>query len=308
MAAYLKPSWEKTLKAAVPSAVPAKAGTSTSELDSGIDQTAKMYIGGKQVRPDGGYSREVWAGRRLLGLVPEGNRKDIRNAVEAARAAAGWERQSAHGRAQVLYYLAENLQAQRARFIATLAPFASAKAAAAELQASVERLFDFAAWADKVDGAVHQPPMHGVTLALHEAVGHIAVIAGDEAPLLGLISLVAPALAMGNRVIAVPSRRQPLVAAELYAVLETSDLPGGVLNLVTGDADALADTLAAHADVDALWWPSATPAQCQRVEALSVSNLKRTWVGAAAAASMDDARTLLEQAVQVKNVWVPYGV
>jgi aldehyde dehydrogenase (NAD+) len=273
-----------------------------------IDRTAKLYIGGKQVRPDGGYSREVWAGQRLLGLVPEGNRKDIRNAVEAARAAAGWERQSAHGRAQVLYYLAENLLAQRARFVDALAPFSNARAAAAEVQAGVERLFDFAAWADKYDGAVHQPPLYGVTLALHEPVGHIAVIASDEAPLLGLIALVAPAIAMGNRVVAVPSSRQPLVAAELYSVLDTSDVPAGVVNLVTGDHDTLADTLAAHADVDALWWPAATPAQCRRVEALSVSNLKRTWVGAAAAATLDDARSVLEQAVQVKNVWVPYGV
>jgi aldehyde dehydrogenase (NAD+) len=273
-----------------------------------IDRTAKLYIGGKQVRPDGGYSREVWAGQRLLGLVPEGNRKDIRNAVEAAGAAAGWERQSAHGRAQVLYYLAENLLAQRARFVDALAPFSNARAAAAEVQAGVERLFDFAAWADKYDGAVHQPPLYGVTLALHEPVGHIAVIASDEAPLLGLIALVAPAIAMGNRVVAVPSSRQPLVAAELYSVLDTSDVPAGVVNLVTGDHDTLADTLAAHADVDALWWPAATPAQCRRVEALSVSNLKRTWVGAAAAATLDDARSVLEQAVQVKNVWVPYGV
>ena len=263
---------------------------------------------GKQTRPDGGYSREVWAGKKLLGLVPEGNRKDIRNAVEAARAATGWERQSAHGRAQVLYYLAENLQAQRARFVEVLAPFSNAKAAAAEVQASVERLFDFAAWADKYDGAVHQPPMHGVTLALHEAVGNIAVIASDEAPLLGLIALIAPAIAMGNRVVAVPSSVQPLVAAALYGVLDTSDVPAGVVNLVTGDPNTLADTLAAHAEVDALWWPAATPAQCRRVEALSVSNLKRTWVGAAAAASLDDPRSLLEQAVQVKNVWVPYGV
>ncbi len=273
-----------------------------------VDRTAKLYIGGKQTRPDGGYSREVWAGKRLLGLVPEGNRKDIRNAVEAARVATGWEKQSAHGRAQVLYYLAENLQAQRARLVDTLAPFSSAKAAAAEVQASVECLFDYAAWADKYDGAVHQPPMHGVTLALHEAVGQIAVIAGDDAPLLGLIGLIAPAIAMGNRVIAVPSSRQPLIAAELYPLLDTSDVPAGVVNLVTGDPDTLADTLAAHADVDALWWPAATPAQCQRVEALSVSNLKRTWVGAVAAGGLDDPRSVLEQAVQVKNVWVPYGV
>ncbi len=287
---------------------PAAAATLVAADPKAIDRTAKLYIGGKQVRPDGGYSREVWAGKTLLGLVPEGNRKDIRNAVEAARAAASWERQSAHGRAQVLYYLAENLQAQRGRFVELLAPFSSPAAAADEVQAAVERLFDFAAWADKYDGAVHQPPMHGVTLALHEAVGNIAVIAGDDAPLLGLMALVAPAIAMGNRVVAVPSSRQPLVAAELYQVLETSDVPAGVINLVTGDPDTLADTLAAHAEVDALWWPAATAAQCRKVEALSASNLKRTWVGAGAAAALGDPRAMLEHAVQVKNVWVPYGV
>ena len=314
---YLKPIAGKPaakVAKAAKSANAAKAGkpmaaaTLVAADPNAIDRTAKLYIGGKQVRPDGGYSREVWAGKTLLGLVPEGNRKDIRNAVEAARAAASWERQSAHGRAQVLYYLAENLQAQRARLVELLAPFSSPAAAADEVQASVERLFDFAAWADKYDGAVHQPPMHGVTLALHEAVGNIAVIADDDAPLLGLIALIAPAIAMGNRVVAVPSRRQPLVAAELYQVLETSDVPGGVVNLVTGDADALAETLAAHAEVDALWWPAATQAQCQKVEALSVSNLKRTWVGAGAAAALQDPRAMLEHAVQVKNVWVPYGV
>jgi aldehyde dehydrogenase (NAD+) len=299
----------KATKAAAKSTKAAKASTALVAADpNAIDRTAKLYIGGKQTRPDGGYSREVWAGNTLLGLVPEGNRKDIRNAVEAARAAAGWARNSAHGRAQVLYYLAENLQAQRQRFIEVLAPFSSEAAAAAEVQAAVECLFDFAAWADKYDGAVHQPPMHGVTLALHEPVGQIGVIAADDAPLLGLVALIAPAIAMGNRVVAVPSRRQPLVAAELYQVLDTSDVPAGVVNLVTGDADALAETLASHAEVDALWWPGATPAQCQKVEALSVSNLKRTWVGDSAAASLHDLQAALEQAVQVKNVWVPYGV
>ncbi|RVU49853.1 aldehyde dehydrogenase family protein [Rubrivivax rivuli] len=309
---YLKPiaaKGAKATKSAVKSAKTAKASTALVAADpNAIDRTAKLYIGGKQTRPDGGYSREVWAGNTLLGLVPEGNRKDIRNAVEAARAAAGWARNSAHGRAQVLYYLAENLQAQRQRFVELLAPFSSEAAAAAEVQAAVECLFDFAAWADKHDGAVHQPPMHGVTLALHEPVGQIGVIAPDDAPLLGLVALIAPAIAMGNRVVAVPSRRQPLVAAELYQVLDTSDVPGGVVNLVTGDADALAETLASHAEVDALWWPGAAAAQCAKVEALSVSNLKRTWVGEAAAASLHDLHTVLEQAVQVKNVWVPYGV
>jgi aldehyde dehydrogenase (NAD+) len=204
----------------------------------------------------------------------------------------------------VLFYWAENLQAQGGRFVDALAPLVGRTGGQAEVQAAVESLFAAAAWADKHEGAVHQPPMHGVTLALHEPIGTLAIIARDERPLAGLIELVAPAVAMGNRVVAVPSRLQPLVAAELYQVLDTSDLPGGVVNLVTGDADTLADVLAAHADVDALWWPAATPAQASRTETLSVSNLKRMWTGE----PVFDIRRCLEQAVQVKNVWVPYGV
>jgi aldehyde dehydrogenase (NAD+) len=269
-----------------------------------IDRTPKLYIGGQQLRPDGGTSREVWVGNRLLGVVPEGNRKDIRHAVEAARAAAGWERQTAHGRAQVLYYLAENLAAQQARLVDLLSAVQPRAAARAEVQAAVECLFAAAAWADKFDGAVHQPPLRGLTLALHEPLGIIGVIAPDAPPLLGLLQLAAPAIALGNRVVAVPSATLPLVAAELYALLDTSDLPGGVLNLVTGAPDELADTLAAHADVEAFWWPSAAPAQVARVQRLSAGNLKRTWVGEA----VGDMRAVLEQAVQVKNLWVGYGV
>jgi aldehyde dehydrogenase (NAD+) len=291
-----------------------RSETSRPEDGPPIDRTPKLYIGGKQVRPDSGYSRSVYAGERLLGVVPEGNRKDIRNAVEAARAAAGWERQSAHGRAQVLYYLAENLHAQAARFVDVLAPVAGAPAARAEVDASVERLFAYAAWADKYDGAVHQPPMHGVVMALHEPMGTIGIVATDHAPLLGLLSLVAPAIAMGNRVVALPSSTQPLVAAELYALLDTSDVPAGVVNLITGDHDTLADTLAAHADVEAFWWfcgPGSTRAH--RVEAASAGNLKRTWTTPPPdfdwfVREQAEGPAFLEQAVQVKNVWVPYGV
>ena len=280
--------------------------------DHGIDRTPKLYIGGKQVRPDSGYSRELRLGTRLLGIVPEGNRKDIRNAVEAARAASAWERQSAHGRAQVLYYLAENLDAQRVRLVQALGAVGGSAKAELELQAAVEHLFAAAAWCDKFDGAVHQPPLRGVALALHEPIGVIGCVADDDAPLLGLIAMMAPAIAMGNRVVAVPSRTMPLIAAELYAVLDTSDVPDGVVNLVTGDADVLGDVLAAHGDVDALWWHGATTEQARRVEALSAANLKRTWV----TTSTPDwhrpgyaaARSILEQAVQIKNLWVPYGV
>jgi aldehyde dehydrogenase (NAD+) len=285
--------------------------TPTAQVPA-IDRSAKLYIGGKQVRPDGGYGRELRIGGRLLGVVPEGSRKDIRNAVEAARAAVAWERQTAHGRAQVLFYLAENLSAQGDRLVRCLAPLAGAAVAGREVQATIERVFTWAAWCDKYDGAVHQPPVHGVTLALREALGTIGVVASASAPLLGLVSLLAPAIATGNRVVAVPSSTMPLVAAELYAVLDTSDVPAGVVNLVTGDADALADVLAAHADVDAFWWLGASQAQMRRVEALSASNLKRTWVTADAPDWFDrgqgEGRAFLEQAVQVKNVWVPYGV
>lgn len=305
---YLRPvAAAAPRSAAVKKAAPLRHVVFAAE-EQAIDRTPKLYIGGRQLRPDSGYSREVWAGasgrQRLLGMVPEGNRKDIRNAVEAARAAAGWERQTAHGRAQVLYYLAENLAAQHARLVELLSALQPRAAARAEVQAAVECLFAAAAWADKFDGAVHQPPLRALTLALHEPLGVIGVIAPDAPALLGLLQLVAPALALGNRVVAVPSATLPLVAAEHYALLDTSDLPGGVLNLVTGPVDELADTLAGHADVEAFWWPSATPAQAARVQRLSAGNLKRTWVGEA----VGELRAVLDQAVQVKNVWVGYGV
>ena len=293
-------------------AAPAAKTRGEVQEECGVDRTPKLYIGGKQVRPDSGYSRAVYAGKRLLGVVPEGNRKDIRNAVEAARGASAWERNSPHGRAQVLYYLAENLQAQAERLTACLAQATTAKQAARELDASVQRLFSYAAWADKYDGAVHQPPMHGVVLAMNEAIGVIGLVAPDEAPLLGLLSLVAPAIAMGNRVVAVPSNTQPLIAAELYALLDTSDVPAGVVNLVTGPADTLADTMAAHADIDALWWHCGPGERAKRIEALSVSNLKRMWTTPPAGRDWFDASAegseFLEQAVHVKNIWVPYGV
>ncbi|MDE2369343.1 MAG: aldehyde dehydrogenase family protein [Burkholderiales bacterium] len=278
-----------------------------------IDRTAKLYINGAQARPDGGYSREVRVGEALLGLVPEGNRKDIRNAVEAARNAAAWTAQSAHGRAQVLYFMAENLMAQRDRFVSRLAQVQRADAAEREVETCVRRLFHYAAWADKYDGRVHRPPLHGIVTALPEALGVIGIGCPQEAPLLGLVALVAPAIALGNRVVAVPSTVLPLAATDFYQVLDTSDLPGGVVNLVTGDADALLATLAGHADVDAIWRHDGDAAGCAQVEKLSAANLKRTWVGGARGRDwFDDAQgagpEFLRQSCQIKNVWVPYGV
>ncbi len=279
-----------------------------------IDRTAKLYVGGKQARPDSGYSRTIHgAAGEFLADIGEGSRKDIRNAVEAAHKASGWAKATAHNRAQVLYYIAENLAVRADEFAERIAAQTGSKNAEKEVQASIERLFYWAAWADKYDGQAHQPPMHGITVALNEPVGVIGIVCPNENPLLGFISLVAPALALGNRVVAVPSEAHPLSALDLYQVLDTSDLPGGALNIVTGAADELARTLASHFDVDAVWRHDGSEAGCAEVERLSAESLKRTWTGGAKGRDWFDTkqaagRTVLQHASQVKNVWIPYGV
>ncbi len=270
-----------------------------------------MYVGGRQVRPDGGTSRAVLGpGGRLLGHVGIGNRKDIRNAVEAAHKAAGWARTTGHLRAQILYYIAENLSARRGEFAERLQSMqgGGSSAARAEVEASIDRLFTWAAWADKNDGAVHQVPIRGVALAINEPVGVIGILCADEAPLLGLISTIAPAIAMGNTVVAVPSWAFPLAATDFYQVLDTSDLPGGVVNIVTGEHPVLAKTLAEHDDVEAVWSFSSSGIS-QMIEAASIGNLKRSWVNNGMARDWRDAdaRAFLRHATDVKNIWIPWG-
>src|SRR5207302_9873137 len=142
-----------------------------------IDRTVKLYIGGKQARPDSGYSMEVRDGNgRLLGEVPLGNRKDIRNAVEAARKASGWSKGTAHNRAQVLYYMAENFSQRRDEISRALASAVGEAQAAAEVNSGIERIFTFASWADKFEGAVHDPPFRNVTIAMNEPIGTVAII------------------------------------------------------------------------------------------------------------------------------------
>jgi aldehyde dehydrogenase (NAD+) len=274
-----------------------------------IDRTPKLFIGGKQTRPDQGYSRQIRSpDGALIGEAPEGNRKDIRNAVEAAHAAQGWGRGSGHLRAQILYYIAENLAARTDEFARRLASM-TGRDGRAEVDATVARLFTYAAWADKWDGAVHQVPMRGVTLAMHEPVGVLGLVAPDAYPLLGFVSLVAPAVALGNTVIAVPSEPHPLAATDLYSVFETSDLPAGVVNIVTGARETLARVLAEHADVDGLWY-CGSPAGAKPLEEASAENMKRTWV-LAERAWLDrregEGREFLRRATEVKNIWIPYG-
>ncbi|MCT4684729.1 MAG: aldehyde dehydrogenase family protein [Roseicyclus sp.] len=278
----------------------------------GLDRTAKLYIGGKQARPDGGYSHPVWSKRgALLGHAGIGNRKDIRNAVEAARGAGAWARASAHNRAQVLYYIAENLSARGEEFARRIRELTACSAARAEAEVarSIDRLFSYGAWADKMDGRVANVPIRGVALAMREPVGVIGALAPDEAPLLGAISLIAPAIAMGNRVVLVPSQPCPLAATDLYQVLDTSDLPGGVVNIVTGPSHELGMTLARHLDVDALW-SFAGGVDAGALETASAGNLKRTWINRAApdwTGPEAEGRAFLDQATEVRTIWVPYG-
>jgi len=325
---YVRPAWEVSSAEKFPIAISAdqndaqvtdisetKAnGAGSLPLLPAIDRTPKLFIKGKQVRPDSGYSRVVYGpGGRVIGQVGEGNRKDIRNAVEAAHAASGWATNTAHNRAQVLYYIAENLAVRESEFAQRIVQQTGCRLAEAlkEVEVSLSRLFSYAAWADKYEGSVHRPPLRGVVLALPEAIGVMGIACPDECPLLGLISLVAPAIAMGNSVIVIPSQVAPLCATDLYQVLETSDLPAGVINIVTGERDVLSRVLAEHDDVDAMWYFGSLEGE-KMVEMASAGNMKRTWVSYGRGRNWFDAtqgegQEFLREATQVKNIWVPYG-
>ncbi|MFO0994530.1 MAG: aldehyde dehydrogenase family protein [Hyphomicrobiales bacterium] len=279
-----------------------------------LDRTAKLHIGGKQTRPDSGYSYTIHNARgRAVGQAGLGNRKDIRNAVEAAHKASAWSSMSGHARAQILYYLAENLEARSEEFASRVAALEGGSRKTAQLQVarSIERLTYYAGFADKYDGQVHSTISRHVTLAMNEPWGVVGICCPDQAPLLAFMSLVAPAIAMGNRIVVIPSPIAPLLATDFYQVIDTSDVPAGVVNIVTGDREALSRTLAEHDDVAALWYFGTAPGSAD-VERASAGNLKATWVNHGSAidwASDTQARgrEFLRRATQVKNIWVPYG-
>ncbi len=270
---------------------------------SGIDRTAKMYIGGKQKRPDGGHSLTVLGPRGRIGEVGRGNRKDIRNAVEAASSARRWYPLNAHQRAQILFYIGENLDARKREFARRLDLMTGCGEDDAEVEVNdaVSEWFRWAAWADKNDGKVHETTMRGLVLALNEPIGVVGLTAPDENPLSGLVRLAAPLLAMGNTVVAIPSEAHPLVATDLYQVLDTSDLPDGALNIVTGLRDELLESLAAHDAVDAI---QIAAGNLTAAHEASVGNMKRVWSADPCAPNEERLRN----ATRVKNIWLPHGI
>lgn len=303
LAAYTKPRGKPK---AVKSIAPYQGSGTPAD---GIDRTAKLYIGGKQARPDSGYSAPVHAKNgTLLGHAPQASRKDLRNAVEAAQAAKGWSKTTGHLRAQILYFIAENLAARSDEFAERLDRMQGGKSGSKEVQAAIETLFTYAAWADKYDGQVHGVPIRGVAMAMKEPVGVIAALCADTAPLAGLVAVMAPAIAMGNRVILAASEPFPLAATDFTQILETSDVPAGVVNVLTGPHADVADTMAQHMDIDAVW-SFGKPANDATIERGAAGNLKRTWVqnGQAVEWLTPDAKAFLAQSTEVKNIWVPYG-
>jgi aldehyde dehydrogenase (NAD+) len=320
---YIRPEWEAALTTTNhrPPTTEAKGSRNGKSVIRNpqsaipaIDRTPKMFIGGKQARPDSGYSMTVYSlSGDAIGEVGEGNRKDIRNAVEAAHAASGWASTTGHSKAQILYYIAENLSVRAAEFARQLRLMTgcSESEATREVDVSIERLFTYAAWADKYDGLVHRTPLRNVTLAMPEPIGVMGIICPEESPLLAFVSLVAPAIAMGNTVVVVPSQKHPLSATDFYQVLETSDLPGGVVNIVTGPTETLTKVLAEHDDVDSIWY-FGTADGSKTVEYASAGNMKRTWVNYGHPRDWLDNRQaegqeFLREATHVKNIWTPYG-
>jgi len=230
------------------------------------------------------------------------------------RAPPAWAARTAYNRSQILYFLAENLAPRSREFEDRLRALTgkSKRRAAREFELALERLFTYAAWADKWEGRVHRTPFRNVTLAMPEPWGVMGVVCPDEAPLLSFVSLIAPTMAMGNTVVAVPSERFPLLATDLYQVLETSDVPAGVVNIVTGAREELVPVLADHDDLPALWHfgPSSLAAD---VERRSAGNMKWTWVDHGLDRDWSDpeqgaGEEFLRHATQIKNIWVPYGV
>ena len=313
---YIKPKIEEAFsdKPFIKPIKKTKAASSNGTLLTNIDRTSKMYIGGKQSRPDGGYSTVIKSSNgTYVGEVSKGNRKDIRNAVEAAHANNKWGNMTGHQRAQVLYYMAENLAIRKNEFAERIVQMTNQNIsdAAQEVEMSIERIYTYAAYADKYDGQVHSTVQRNVTLAMPEALGTMAVICPDGPPLLGFISTVIPAITMGNNIIVVPSETAPFSATDFYQILETSDLPAGTINIVTGNKDELTKVLAKHDDVDGIWY-FGNKKGSKEVELLSTDNMKRTWVNYGKYRnwmdkSQGEGKSFLRHASQIKNIWIPYG-
>lgn len=280
-----------------------------------VRMTYKLYIGGAFPRSESGrtYLVNDHAGR-LLANAAKASRKDARDAVKAARSAfAGWSGRTAYNRGQVVYRIAEVLESRRTQFEAEIVAAVGAKPAEAraEVDAAIDRLVWYAGWTDKiaqVDGAENPVAGPYFNLSSPEPTGVVAVIAPDS-PLLGLVSVVAPLIAVGNTCVVVASQAAPLVAITLAEVLATSDVPGGVVNVLTGDAAEIAPWLASHMDVNGLDLTGVTEADLARdLEVAAADNLKRVRRAGVEDLTASPALDRMTRFLEIKTVWHPMGI
>ena len=279
-----------------------------------IDRTPKLYIGGKQKRPDGGYSFPLNAvNNSFICDIAQANRKDVRDSVEIA--AKSFAKQlSNFNRSQILFYLAENLQQREKTFVDLLVALCGSSPvnASKEFSQSCERLFYYAAMADKFEGNVHNPPMRGLTLAMKEPLGVMTSVLSDDSPLLNLVTVMGSVFSTGNTNIIVPGQKTSLIATELYQVLDTSDVPGGYVNILTAKENELNKTLSQHENIEGIWYFGADSSQRSNIIKNTTSNLKRYWCPEEKHVDWTNTseqflNEFLYQSTQVKNIWIPYG-
>jgi acyl-CoA reductase-like NAD-dependent aldehyde dehydrogenase len=295
--------------------VPSKPAAGEPAQRLAVRKTYKLYIGGAFPRSESGRSYPVSDPTgRLLAHAAQASRKDVRDAVTAARKAfAGWSAATAYNRGQVLYRIAEMLEGRREQFVAEVvaAEGGGADAAAAQVDAAIDRWVWYAGWSDKyaqVVGGANPVAGPYFNFSLPEPSGVVAIIAPQESSLLGFVSVVAPALTTGNTVVVLASADRPLPAVSLTEALATSDLPAGVLNLLTGFPDELAPWLASHRDVNCLDLTGIAPADRVPLAQAAAGNVKRVLAPAALDLAADPGMSRLAAFVETKTVWHPLGV
>ena len=281
-----------------------------------VRKTYKLYIGGAFPRSESGRSYVVNDAKgKFLANASQASRKDARDAVVAARKAfGGWSARTAYNRGQVLYRIAEVMEGRHEQFSAEVASSEglSISKARAVVDASIDRWVWYAGWADKLAQVVGSTnPVAGpyFDFSLPEATGVVAVLAPQDSSLLGLTSVIAPAIVSGNTVVAVSSYARPLPAVTLGEVMATSDVPGGVVNILTGSASEVGPWLASHMDVNAIdLCGIEEPDEARDLETAAADNLKRVRRPAEEDWAESPGLSRLTQYLELKTVWHPIGV
>jgi acyl-CoA reductase-like NAD-dependent aldehyde dehydrogenase len=286
-----------------------------------ILKTYKLYLNGKFPRSESGHYFQVQhpKTKKVLANVSRASRKDLRDAVKAARGAfAGWSKTTAYLRGQILYRMAEMMEARQAELVEqiVLSSTQSRAQAQKEVLASIDRMIWYAGWSDKyqqIFGTVNPVALPYFNFTMPEPTGVVGILVADELPLLPLVSQLAPVIVSGNSCVVVASEKYPLVAVTFAEILNTSDLPAGVVNILTGFKEELADTLAKHMDVNAVHALNQRPETASLLQREGIANLKRVVLadqprGAAWFAEAAQSPYAIESFVEMKTTWHPVGV